>query len=124
MTKLKAILALLAGNIVKDLGDAFDKNFTSKEEKLQALNEAEKIYNERLKIIAETVKVDPDNPSFLKDNVRPLVFLIGFLAVTAMMLFDLDVDPGLQKIYTGWVGIMTTTYFIRREIQKVKDRRK
>mgnify|MGYP006287165855 CR=1 FL=1 len=121
--KLRAFISLLTGNIVKDIGEAFDKNFTSKEEKEQALIEKEKAYNERLKILNSFVGTS-DNPSWLRDNVRPLVFLIGFVAVTVMMLLDMDIDPGLQKIYTGWVGGMITLYFLRREQLKEKDRKK
>lgn len=122
MSKLKAILALLAGSFIKDLGEAFDKNFTSKEEKEAALLEKEKVYNKRLQLIAEMTDGDPD--SWLSKNIRPLVFLIGFLTVSAMMILKLDVDPGLQKIYTTWVGAMVTLYFFRREHLKAKKQKK
>ena len=121
MNKLKAIIALLTGNIIKDIGDAFDKNFTSKEEKEQALIEKEKVYNERLKIIAEMES--GENASWLRENIRPLVFLIGFISVTVMLFVPVQIDPGIKKTYMGWMALMMSTYFIRREYLKAKDRK-
>ena len=119
MSIFKTIVGLLAGNIIKDLGDFGDKNFTTAEEKQKALNEAEEIYNERLKIIGTITEHD----SFLSKNCRPLVFLVGFLSVTVLLLFDIEADPWLEKIYVGWVGTMVTLYFLRREQLKHKDRK-
>jgi len=124
MSKLKAILALLAGNFIKDLGDAFDKNFTTKEEKQQALNEAEKIYNERLKVIAEMTTSDPDSPLWLRDNVRPLILLIFVITLSVIMVFNIQVDPKILELYTKWTGIAVGFYFGFREIGKAIVRKK
>jgi len=121
MSKLKAILALITGNFIKDLGEAFDKNFTTKEEKEAALIEKEKLYNERLKIITEMTD-DPD--SWLSKNVRPILCLIGMITISLIMIFDLQVDEGLRNTYAGWTGGMITFYFgIREAIKMVKRKR-
>jgi len=118
---LKKLLGLLLGGFIKDLGEAADKVFTSKEEKLEKLAELERLYIEQINAIANLVDTDPD--SWLSKNVRPLVFLLGFLSVTAMLFFDFGSDPGLQKMYTGWVGGMITFYFVRREYLKYVKRK-
>jgi len=122
MSKLKAILALLAGNIVKDIGEAFDKNFTTKEEKEQALIEKEKVYNERLKIIADMT--DPDVDSWWSKNVRPLCLLIALITLSIILIFKIQVDEELLKLYAGWTGSMITLYFGAREVVKLVKRKK
>jgi hypothetical protein len=122
MKIIDTILSLLAGNIIKDIGDAFDKSLTSKEEKQQALNEAEKIYNERLKIL--TNMGDPDTDSWLSKNIRPILCLMGMITISVIMIFDLNVDEGLRDIYAGWTGGMITFYFGIREVIKAVKRKK
>jgi len=122
MKILNTIIALLTGNIVKDIGDAFDKNFTSKEEKLQALNEKEKVYNERLNII--TNMGDPDTDSWLSKNIRPILCLIGMVTISVIMIFDLNVDESLRNTYAGWTAGMITFYFGIREVIKAVKRKK
>jgi len=122
MKIINTILSLLAGNIVKDIGDAFDKNFTSKEEKEQALIEKEKIYNERLEIL--TNMGDPNTDSWLSKNIRPILCLIGMITISIIMIFDLNVDEGLRNTYAGWTGGMITFYFGVREVIKAVKRKK
>lgn len=119
---LSTILSMITGNIIKDLGEAMDKNFTSKEEKLEALNEKERIYNERLKAIADMTEPDPD--SWLSKNVRPLLCLIGMITISLIMVFNLDVDEVLKTTYVSWVGGMITFYFGIREVIKARNRKK
>lgn len=120
--KIKAIIALLTGNIIKDIGEAFDRNFTSKEEKLQALNELEKTYNERLKIIAEVR--DPDNDSWWSKNIRPICLLLTLTTLSVILIFNIETDSALIKLYSGWTGTMVTLYFGVREAVKFIKRKK
>ena len=113
---------MLTGSIIKDIGDAFDKNFTSKEEKQEALNEAERIYNERLKIIGEIT--DPDQDSWLSKNVRPLCLLVALGTLSVILIFNIQVDEGLRNSYAGWTGIMVSFYFGIREVVKAVKRKK
>lgn len=124
MSKLKAILALLTGNIVKDIGEAFDKNFTSKEEKEQALIEKEKLYNERLQIISKMTDPDPDRPLWLRDNLRPMVLLIFVMTLSIIMIFNIQVDERILELYTKWTGIAVGFYFGAREVVKAVVRSK
>ena len=119
---LQAIITMLTGSIIKDIGDAFDKNFTSKEEKQEALNEAERIYNERLKIIGEIT--DPDQDSWLSKNVRPLCLLVALGTLSVILIFNIQVDEGLRNSYAGWTGIMVSFYFGIREVVKAGKRKK
>lgn len=118
----KTVIGLLAGTIVKDMGEAFDKNFTTKEEKLTALALLEEKYNERLAVIEKLT--GPDQDSWLSKNVRPLCLLISLGTLSAIMLLDLQVNEMLLKLYAGWTGSMITLYFGAREIVKLVRRRK
>ena len=123
MKKVKEIiLQMLAGSIVKDIGDAADKVFTSKEEKQAALNEAERIYNERLKIVADLT--NPDYDSWLSKNVRPLIILISMITLSSILLLNIKVDPDLLGKYVTWNGIMVSFYFGVRELVKHQQRKK
>ena len=121
MSIFKTIIGLLAGNIIKDLGNFGDKNFTTAEEKQQALNEAEEIYNERLKVIGNIT--EHESNSFLRSNVRPILCLIGMLTISIIMIFNIDVDQELKTVYMSWVGGMISFYFGFREILKHKQRK-
>ena len=120
MSVIKNLIALLAGTIVKDIGEAFDKNFTSKEERDQAKVEMEQKYNERLKILAEMTDAD----SWLSKNVRPLCLLVAIGTLSIIMLLDIPVDEKLLDMYAKWTGGMVAFYFGVREIVKVVKRKK
>jgi len=119
---LSALLSLITGNIIRDLGEAMDKNFTSKEEKMEALNEKERIYNERLQTIAEMTEPDPD--SWLSKNIRPLCLLIAMGTLSVILVFDIQVNEELLKAYGKWTGIMISFYFGVREVVKAVKRKK
>ena len=122
MSIFKTIIGLLAGTFLKDIGDAFDKNFTSKEEKLKAMAELEQKYNERLKVIAELTS--PDVDSWLSKNIRPLCLLIAIGTLSVVMVLDLPVNEKLLNSYAGWTAIMVGFYFGARELVKVVKRKK
>lgn len=119
---LTTLLSLFTGNVIRDLGEAMDKNFTSKEEKLQALNEKERIYNERLRAIAEMT--EPDSDSWLSKNVRPILCIIGMLTISALLFFDIPINEELKGPYIKWVGVMITYYFGIRDVVKAVKRKK
>jgi hypothetical protein len=121
MSVFKTIIGLLAGNFLKDIGEAFDKNFTSKEEKLKAMAELEQKYNERLKVIAQLTS--PDVDSWLSKNIRPLCLLIALGTLTVIMVLDLPVNEKLLNLYAKWTGIMVAFYFGAREIVKIVKRK-
>ena len=120
MSVFKTIIGLLAGTFLKDIGDAFDKNFTTKEEKLKAMTEMEQKYNERLKIIGAMT----DHDSWLSKNVRPLCLLIAIGTLSVVMVLDLPVNEKLLNSYAGWTAIMVGFYFGARELVKVVKRKK
>lgn len=122
MSIFKTIIGLLASTFLKDIGDAFDKNFTSKEEKLQAMAELEEKYNERLRVIAELTS--PDVDSWLSKNIRPLCLLIAIGTLSVVMVLDLPVNEKLLNSYAGWTAIMVGFYFGARELVKVVKRKK
>jgi len=114
MSILKTILTWITGNTIKDIGDAFDKNFTTKEEKLKAIAELEGVIS----------KLTGDHDSWLAKNVRPLCLLIALVTLSVVMLLDLPVNEKLLNLYAGWTGTMVTLYFGARELVKFVTRRK
>jgi len=123
MTKIKdLVLQLLTGSIVADIGDALDKNITNKEERQNALNEAERIYNERLKMLYQLTNQDGD--SWLSKNVRPMMIILYSTTTSYILLFNPEVDPVLLGKYLTWNGIMVSFYFGAREVVKAIKRKK
>ena len=118
----KTIVGMLTGNIVKDIGEAMDKNITTKEEKQQALTDYEKAYTERLKVVQQMT--DPDIDSWLSKNVRPLCLLIVLFTLSVIMIFDIDVNQEVLQQYMRWTGIIVGFYFGARELVKVVKRKK
>lgn len=114
MSLLKTILTWITGNTIKDIGEAFDKNFTTKEEKLKALAELEQVIS----------KLTGDHDSWLAKNVRPLCLLIALGTLSIIMVFGIEVNEKLQNLYAGWTGTMITLYFGARELVKFVTRRK
>ena len=62
--------------------------------------------------------MDPNNDSWLSKNVRPILVIMAFGTISAIMIFKIQVEEWLLKVYVGWVGTMVTFYFVAREIIK------
>lgn len=115
--KLKGIFN--AGDIVKDIGEAIDRNITSAEERI-------KLYNELQQIIQSNVSArhaaDMQSDSWLSRNVRPLTLLVLLLFY---LLFATADALGYIHIETPYIDMLNDLlitaiafYFGSRGVEK------
>lgn len=99
------------GDASEKLGDAGDKLFTSKEEKMELVNQRH--------------ENDMHSDSWLSKNIRPLVFLI-----TIATLLGMTISSGLGVVLASeaWVIIRSTIalevafYFGGRSLEKISNK--
>ena len=76
---MKKLLQLIAGGLVKDIGDVIDKVTTTDEERLAAKHKIqellEKADQDAQSQVTERWKYDMQSDSFLSKNIRPLIMV-------------------------------------------------
>lgn len=121
---LKELIGI--GSVVKDVGEAIDRNVTSEEERLKLKNELEQILGGEL---TARHAADMQSDSWLSKSVRPLTVIVllvlflffatadafGWMSVSEVYLDMLD-DLMLTAIafYFGSRGIEKTAKTLRR----------
>jgi hypothetical protein len=133
-----ATVADAAGNLAGKIGEAFDRNFTSQEERLQARNE---LVADTNKLISEVnnlrqeVIITEASGSPLQRNWRPLMMLsFGFIIVCTWFVFPLvnifaksadltQVIGDLRQTSQFWdvVQLGLGGYVIGRSVEKITD---
>ena len=124
MKWIKFALNALSGNIVKDVGDALDKNITSRDE-------IEKRVNHRIATteqeITERLRLDTNSDSFLSKNIRPLTLLIGWLVFVSFSFLDgnwVEIKQVYVELRGKMMWTLTGFYFGLREVGKQLIKRK
>lgn len=130
------IFSSSVGEVIKAVGDAGDKLFTSDQDRLKFQNELIKIQTDaKLREIELETKFeeeiskrwesDNQNGSILAKNVRPatLVYLLAIL--TVMAFFDgnvggFKINPAYIDIFQALSITAIGGYFTLRSIEKVK----
>ena len=141
MSILKTIFSLGTSKLVETVGNAIDKNITSKEERLILKNEFTKIIQDHeAKIqgeLTERHKIDMTSDNKLSKLIRPmtLIYLVIFLSclVFADSITPINtviensvttsydafaVDPAWIKLLTILLVTVFSFYFGGRELQK------
>lgn len=112
-----------ASGLVRNVGEAIDRNVTTEAEKMQLFNELQRILNEQQKEITSRHAADMASDSWLSKNVRPIT-LIGLLILYLLfaLLDGLNVLH-LQVVYIDILEqlciLVLTFYFGSRGIEKV-----
>ena len=126
------------GGLVEKIGDAFDKNFTNQEEKLEARNKMMEIFANlvsEINTLRQAVIVAEANGSVLQQNWRPIMMLtFGGIIVCTWMVFPIinifahsaDLSlliKSLQDAVQFWdvVELGLGGYVIGRSVEKVVD---
>jgi hypothetical protein len=126
------------GGLVEKIGDAFDKNFTNQEEKLEARNKMMEIFANlvsEINTLRQAVIVAEANGSVLQRNWRPIMMLtFGGIIVCTWMVFPIinifahsaDLSlliKSLQDAVQFWdvVELGLGGYVIGRSVEKVVD---
>jgi len=127
----------ITGGVVKELGDAIDKNITSDEERLKLKKDIKKIeesskqkereyLNKRLEL--ETKRMNIDKEHVITRLVRPIALLMTTLFFGFIMLADGNFEnftireEYISIIQTVWIS-MVGFYFTSRGLEKISRRR-
>lgn len=126
---IKSGLITAASKLVGSIGDAFDKNFTSKEEKLTAKNNllaeanslVSKVLDAQVKIISSET-----NGNWLQRSWRPIVMLcFAFIVMYAFFIQPaffrnaVNISKDLPEDFWGLLKIGMGGYVIGRSAEKV-----
>ena len=125
MSLFDKIFSQTAGNIVKSVGDAFDQNFTSKEERLQKKNELIKSIQENLNSIremqADIIKAEATG-NWLQRSWRPVVMLsFAFIVIyneAISLMFSLP-RTELTTDFWGLLKLGIGGYVVGRSAEKI-----
>ena len=126
---MKKLLSLLAGGLIKDVGNVIDKLTTTDEERLAAKQKIqellEKADQDAQTQISERWKLDMQSDSFLSKNIRPLVLIYLTVIFTALAFFDGNI--GGFKVAEEYIPIFQSllitvygAYFVGRTWEKSK----
>lgn len=122
------IFSSTVGKVVDKVGEAFDKNFTSEEERLTKMNEAKQMirdsFSEIVQIQSRLVKAELSG-NWLQRSWRPLVMLaFASIVVYAKFLapaFGLP-NAELEPDFWGLLKIGIGGYVAGRSVEKVADK--
>jgi len=122
------IFSSTVGKVVDKVGEAFDKNFTSEEERLTKMNEAKQMirdaFSEIVQIQSRLVKAELSG-NWLQRSWRPLVMLaFASIVVYAKFLapaFGLP-NAELEQDFWGLLKIGIGGYVAGRSVEKVADK--
>lgn len=125
MSLFDKIFSQTAGNIVKSVGDAFDQNFTSKEERLQKRNELIQSIQDNLNSIrdmqAEIIKAEATG-NWLQRSWRPVVMLsFAFIVIyneAISLMFSLP-RTELTTDFWGLLKLGIGGYVVGRSAEKI-----
>jgi len=127
---MNALLKLLTGGVIKEIGDVVDNLTTSKEEKLKARQKLQEILekadNEAQKQVTRRWESDMKSDSFLSKNIRPLIIVYLTVIFTACAFFDGNVGGFvIEKTYIPIFQSLLVTvygaYFVGRTWEKAKN---
>lgn len=137
---LSSILTGGAGNLIKELGDAIDKNTTSDAERIALKNEIQKVVLEyedkeaerraKLDISADeqtTLRLQSDNTSDNKmsKNIRPASFAFALGMFTVFTYMDgtkmLNITEQFITVWQYILLMQIAFYFSSRGLEKISD---
>ncbi len=125
---LKNILGVGVDKVVSTIGNAIDKNVTSKEEKEILKNEVTGIlvdYQKSSEVeITRRLDIDMNSDSWLSKNIRPATLIVITAAVVFMTMFHgnvgkFEIDIAYIDLWKSVVIMIYTFYFGSRGIEKV-----
>jgi len=125
MKWLDKIFSNTAGNIVKNVGNAFDQNFTSEEERLEKKNEIKKYLedslNELRQMQAEIIKAEATG-NWLQRSWRPVVMLCFAFIVMYNEAISLMFSLPRTELTTDFWGLLKVGvggYVFGRSAEKI-----
>lgn len=125
---IKAIIDLLGGGLVKQVGSILDDVITSKEERVEVETKLTEAINKSLQEseqqLTDRHANDMKSDNWLAKSVRPatLVFIIAFTAMMAITdgnIGDITIKSNYVSVIEGWGSLVFAFYFGSRGVEKV-----
>ena len=122
---MKKILNWFISGVIKEIGNAIDKLFTTEEERLKAKNEIFKVLQEQqleLQKLQTEIIVTEANGNWLQRSWRPILMLaFGFIVIYVKFiapLFNLPIPP-LENGFWNLLQLGIGGYVVGRSVEKV-----
>jgi len=122
---MKKILNWFTSGVIKEIGNAIDKLFTTEEERLKAKNEIFKVLQEQqleLQKLQTEIIVTEANGNWLQRSWRPILMLaFGFIVIYVKFiapLFNLPIPP-LENEFWNLLQLGIGGYVVGRSVEKV-----
>ena len=122
---MKKILNWFTVGVIKEIGNAIDKLFTTEEERLKAKNEIFKVLQEQqleLQKLQTEIIVTEANGNWLQRSWRPILMLaFGFIVIYVKFiapLFNLPIPP-LENEFWNLLQLGIGGYVVGRSVEKV-----
>jgi len=124
---LKSFLGAGVDKVVGAVGDAIDKNVTSKEEKAILKNQVTGIlvdYQKASEVeLTKRLEIDMNSDSWLSKNIRPMTLIVITAAVVSMTMFhgnigDFTIDTSYVDLWKSVMIMIYAFYFGSRGIEK------
>ena len=130
MNLLGNLLKKSGSKLIENIGNAIDKNITSKEEKLTLKNEFTGLINnfvkENQEQITERHRIDMSSDSWLSKNIRPLSMIFTTLVISLFAVFHKNIasfEINIQYIdlFKSLLILQYSFYFGLRGAEKITD---
>ena len=122
---MKKILNWFTGGVIKEIGNAIDKLFTTEEERLKAKNEIFKVLQEQqleLQKLQTEVILAEASGNWLQRSWRPILMLaFGFIVIYVKFigpLFSLPIPP-LENEFWNLLQLGVGGYVVGRSAEKI-----
>jgi len=116
--------------LIESIGNAIDKNVTSKEEKLTLKNQLitlkKDFITENQEKVTERHRIDMSSDSWLSKNIRPLSMIFTTLVISLFALFhkniaSFEIDKSYIDLFKSLLILQYSFYFGLRGAEKITD---
>ena len=116
MSILKTIFTASTSKLVEVVGNAIDKNITSKEERLILKNDFTKIIQDHEAFLEEEItnrhKADMVSDSWLSKNIRPMTLIFMMTLMATMIIWDSSsANFNVDVAYTTMIKVLLAAVF-------------
>lgn len=128
MGLISQLIGKQSSNLIKNIGNAIDKNITSKEEKGNLKNEFTNIVSNYVRENQEQVtdrhKSDMNSDSWLSKNVRPLSLIFTTIVISLFAVFHkniahFEIDSQYIDLFKSLLVLQYSFYFGLRGVEKI-----
>lgn len=128
MKFISKLIGNKGSDLIESIGNAIDKNITSKKEKGQLKNEFTNIVSNYIKEnqaqVTNRHESDMSSDSWLSKNVRPLSLIFTTIAITLFAIFhknlqSFEIDTQYIDLFKSLLILQYSFYFGLRGVEKI-----